>query len=106
MPPLRQAYIREVEALEDTSAQLRAAGKTPEEIAHTVHQRRRDIGIKYKELTSPDMLEKIYRRNLEKYGDKLGPTIDYLRRQGKSWDQIIESSSRTGGADLGLAKPR
>lgn len=31
-----------------------------------------------------DGLEQIYQRNLEKYGDKLGPTIDYLRSKGKT----------------------
>jgi len=64
---------------------------------------RRDLGIKYKHLTPPDLLATIYRRNLIKYGDQLGPTIDYLRRQGKSWEDIIESASRPGGADLGLS---
>jgi hypothetical protein len=106
LPPLRQAYIREVEALKNTAAELRTAGQTPEQIARTLHQMRRDIGIKYKELTPPERLEQFYQRNLEKYGDKLGPSIEYLRGQGKSWEEIIESASRTGGADLGLAKPQ
>ena len=39
---------------------------------------------------------------MEKYGDKLGPTIEYLRAQGKTWEQIIESATRAGGKDLGL----
>ena len=66
---------------------------------------RRDIGIKYKDLTPADKLAEIYARNLEKYGDKLGPTIDYLRGKGKSWEEITEGASRSGGADLGLGKP-
>ena len=44
----------------------------------------------------------IYARNIEKYGDKLGPTVDWLRAKGKSWEQIIESAGRSGGEDLGL----
>jgi hypothetical protein len=85
---------------------LRAAGKTPEEIARTLHQMRRDIGIKYKDLTPAEKMAEIHARNLKEYGDKLGPSIDYLRRvKEKSWDEIIESSSRTGGKDLGLGKP-
>lgn len=40
-----------------------------------------------------------------KVGNNLGPTIDYLREKGKSSEEIIESASRTGGADLGPAKP-
>ncbi|MDN5205233.1 hypothetical protein QQ008_27870 [Fulvivirgaceae bacterium BMA10] len=42
------------------------------------------------------MREKIYARNLEKYGDRLGSTIDWLRKQGKTWDEIIESASKPG----------
>jgi len=48
------------------------------------------------------MLQQIYQRNLQKYGDKLGPSIDYIRQQGKSWDDIINSATRTGGKDLGF----
>jgi hypothetical protein len=64
---------------------------------------RRDLGVEYKNLTPPKELERIYARNLEKYGDRLGPTIDYLRNvTGKTWEQIIKSASRPGGKDLGL----
>ena len=64
---------------------------------------RREIGIKYKNLTPQKELEKIYERNLTKYKDKYGPTVDYLRNTAnKSWEEIIESATRTGGTDLGL----
>jgi hypothetical protein len=105
LPPLREAYIKEVEALKGTAAELRKAGKSEEAIARTLHQKRRDIGVKYKDLTPPEKREEIYQRNQKLYGDKLGPTIDNLIGKGKTWEQIIESASRTGGADLGLAKP-
>ena len=101
-PVLRSRYIEEVGSLNLYGRRMASAGSTKEEIATTLHGLRRSIGEKYKSITPPDMLEKIYQRNIEKYGDKLGPTIDYLRKQGKSWDNIIESSSRAGGKDLGL----
>ncbi|RJL00688.1 cell wall-binding protein [Paracoccus siganidrum] len=82
---------------------MRAEGKSPEEIARTLHADRRNLGIKYKNLTPPEKLQEIYARNLERYGDELGPTIDYLRNaRKKTWEQIIESASRAGGGDLGL----
>jgi hypothetical protein len=40
---------------------------------------RRDLGVQYKDLTPAPELEVIYARNLKTYGDKLGPTIDWLR---------------------------
>lgn len=36
------------------------------------------------------------------YGNPLGPTIEQLRAQGKTWEQIIESATRPGGEDLGF----
>lgn len=91
--------MRGLAGLGDT---LTANGASPELTARVLHAQRRIIGEHYKGLTPPDMLETIYTRNVEKYGDKLGPTIDYLRGRGKSWADIIESASRTGGKDLGF----
>ncbi len=102
LPALRQAYVSEVRALEDVGLNSRAAGATPEATARMLSQMRRDLGEEYKNLTPPDELAKIYARNLEKYGDKLGPTIDYMRKvEGKTWEQIIEKAARPGGKDLG-----
>jgi len=81
---------------------MRKAGLSSEEIARKAFQLRRDIQIKYRSLTPKKTLEKIYARNLAKYGDKDGPTIDWLRSQGKSWDEITDSASRSGGNDLKL----
>lgn len=101
--PLREAYRREVRGLARKAEFMRAEGKSPEEIARTLHADRRNLGIKYKNLTPPEKLQEIYARNLERYGDELGPTIDYLRNERKkTWEQIIESASRAGGGDLGL----
>jgi hypothetical protein len=81
---------------------MRAAGATPEQVARQVHQLRREIGVQYKDLTPPVKLAEIYERNMRVYGDKLGPSIDWLRAKGKSWEQITESASRSGGKDLGF----
>jgi len=82
LPPLLQAYINKVEALKETAEQMRSGGKLSEEIARTLYQMRRDIGVKYKDLTPADQPAKFHARNLEKYGDKFGPSIEYLRGQG------------------------
>ncbi|GIW80226.1 MAG: hypothetical protein KatS3mg105_2033 [Gemmatales bacterium] len=101
LPPLRQQYVTSVYGLRYQGQALRQAGKSSEEIARILHAERRAIAIRFKDLTPPDKLAQIYARNLEKYGDKLGPTIEWLRGPGgKTWGQIIESASRAGGADL------
>ncbi len=98
---LRNQYASEVEGLSAKIAPLRASGNTSEQIARSLNAERRNLGIKYKNITPSDELQKINQRNLDKYGDKLGPSIDYLRSRGKTWDQIIESATRPGGKDLG-----
>ncbi len=102
LPPLRKQYVEAVEALNQKVARMRAQGATNEQIARTLHAERRALGVQFKELTPPEKLGEIYQRNLEKYGDKLGPTIEWLRQRGKTWDQIIESATRPGGKDLGF----
>ena len=75
---------------------------TPEEIARELHAKRNALKVKYRALTPPEVLSKIEQRNLAKYGDKLGPSIEQLRASGKSWGSIIESATRAGGEDLGF----
>lgn len=99
---LRQAYVDEVKALEGVALDMRASGASSEQVARQLHQMRRDLGVRYKGLTPAVQVEVVYARNLERYGDKLGPTVDWLRAKGKSWEQIIESASRPGGKDLGF----
>lgn len=102
LPPLRQKYEDAVTSLKNKAAAMRKGGYSEEEIARTLHAERRALGVEYKNATPPELLEKIYQRNEDKYGDPLGPSIDYLRSRGKSWKQITESACRPGGIDLGF----
>jgi hypothetical protein len=102
LPPLREAYVNEVRGLRAKGERLLAEGQSPEQVAKTLNSDRRALGIKYKDLTPKPLLEKIYQRNLEKYGDRLGPTIDWLRSRGYTWKQIIDRASTPGGKDLGF----
>lgn len=101
-PMLRQQYEAAVSKLAEKAIAMRGQGTPPEQIARLLHSERRALGVKFKDLTPPDKLAEIYARNLQKYGDKLGPSIDWLRARGKTWNQIIESASRPGGKDLGF----
>ena len=105
---LRQQYESAVRALSDRAAQMRSGDRPLEEIARTLHAERRALGEQFKTMTPPDALEQIYVRNIERYGDRLGPSIDWLiergLRQGKTleqiWESIITSASRPGGQDI------
>ncbi len=102
VPTLRQEYLKAVSGLAEKATEMRQAGMSSEQIARALHTERRALGEQFKARTSPEVLNRIHNRNIERYGDRLGPTVDFLREQGKSWDDIIESASRPGGRDLGF----
>lgn len=65
-----------------------------EQVARTLNQARRDLGIQYKKATPQPLRDYIYEINMGRYKDKLGPTYEYLRKEGKSDMEIINSASR------------
>lgn len=99
-PALRQAYEAEVKSLAQKAAEMKAAGHSVEEIAIQLHAERRALGVIYKDMTPPELLKTILERNVRVYGDELGPSIEWLRARGKSWEDIIKSASKPGGKDL------
>ncbi|MCI0564947.1 MAG: hypothetical protein MN733_41300, partial [Nitrososphaera sp.] len=102
LPPLRQQYIDAVTELGSKIPAMREAGMSSEQIARSLHGERRALGETFKDLTPSKKLQEIYERNVKLYGDRLGPSIEWLRAQGKSWEDIIESAKRPGGKDLGF----
>ncbi len=75
--------------------ELQHQGLSEESIAKKLHQARRDLGVKYKNLTPKELKEYIYEVNESRYGDKLGPTFDYLKNvKKKSYAKIIQSAQR------------
>jgi len=98
----RAAYEQAVKGLSCKAAQMSADGKSSEDIARALWADRRAIGEQFKGLTPPELLKSITERNIQRYGDPLGPSIDWLRSQGKTWEAIINSAQRTGGKDLGF----
>ncbi|MFJ4064095.1 DUF6861 domain-containing protein [Pseudomonas sp. NPDC089996] len=100
LPALRQLYVREVFDLQQRVNAMRASSTSLEEIAKFAYSSRTTIKLKYREFTPPDILKTIDERNIGKYGDKLGPTFEWLVEKGKSYEQIIESATRSGGRDL------
>jgi hypothetical protein len=102
LPSLRKKYVIEVISLRDKIPAMRNMGMSMEEIARVLHAERRALGVKYKDLTPPNLREKFLARNVREYGDELGPTIEWFRKKGKSWEEIIEGAITPGGQDLGF----
>ena len=97
---LRLDYETHVKALTEKAEGLRQQGLAPEAIARAMHAERRALGIEFKNRSTPEARQAIYNRNLERYGDKLGPTIEFLLNEGKDWEDIIESAARPGSGSL------
>ncbi len=72
----RKAYEADVRALTTKVAEMRAAGHSIEAIAIEIHGHRRALGVKYKDVTPPELLNTILERNIRVYGDAFGPTIE------------------------------
>ena len=93
--PLRQAYENEVAGLKSYGEELLSSGMSEDQVARTLNQARRDLGIKYKNATPQPLRDYIYEVNMRRYGDKLGPTYDWLvSERGATNMEIINSSSR------------
>ena len=100
----REAYHESIHELYQTKADMEAQGKSVEEIARTVSNRRNEMRIEaYKD--NPDGLATLKESNLEKYGNENGGTPEYYYEKTGSWEAVIEKAFLTNaGADaiLGL----
>ena len=93
---LRAEYERLVIGLGAKIQALRATGLDDEAIARTLHAERRALTVRFKQQTPEYLRSVFHERTMRRYGNPIGPTIEYLRRSGKSWIEIIESASRPG----------
>ena len=73
---------------------MRAAGKTDEEIARAVSQRRNELRLEAY-VGDPEGLAVAKRRNLETYGSELGPTPESLFQKYGSWQKVTEKALGT-----------
>jgi predicted TIM-barrel fold metal-dependent hydrolase len=93
---IRARYETAVRDLRERVAELRRDGVPAETIAREVHAERRRLAAHFKALTPEPYRTRIYERTIQVYGNELGPSIEFLRAQGKSWEAIIESAMRPG----------
>ena len=97
---LRAEYEEKVRVILIEADRRLKAGESLESVARWAHSTRRQLGITFKEMTPQPIRQIVYLRNRLRYGDSLGPTIQYLRERGKSWEEIIQSAASPGGEDL------
>ena len=76
------------------------AGRTPEEIARTLSAERLALEQQFRQGLHPEILGEIEARQVAQYGNRMGATVEWLREQGRTWEQIAEGAMRPGGGDL------
>lgn len=96
---IRLQYHGLIKNMRTTEAEMRAAGKSEEEIARKLVQMRNDAKDITRAGMSPEDVAKLEQRNIQHYGNPLGPTAEQQLQKYGSWDKVIEAAKRTN-ADL------
>ena len=97
---VRAGYNKDINA--QITPLVTSMKKPTKELAMKVFTLRRKIGKKYKNLTPEKNRKVIYKRNIKKYGDALGPKfLDMMKyhkgkglNESEAYEQIIRSSIR------------
>jgi RHS repeat-associated protein len=89
---VRVIYNSALRAIEDTVSIMQGTGKSVKEIAEAVVKIRNEAKVSARALQNADDVAKIEARNLKKYGDAIGPTLEQLYLEYGSYEVIIEKS--------------
>lgn len=98
---IRNGYSREVNEIKILGDRMLSRGISPKKVAKIMHEKRRDIGKKYKDFTPDELKPFIFGRNIKEYNDALGPSFKTLVERGLRkghtrdtiWMRIIETST-------------
>ena len=104
MKQQREDYHASLKELYQIKDDMEAQGKSIEEIARAVCNRRNEIRMEACK-DNPEELEKLKESNLAAYGNENGGTPDFFYEKYGSWETVIEKAfSTNAGADacLGL----
>jgi hypothetical protein len=93
---LREEYEERVRLLAGVAEELLAQGCSVEQTARHVHGLRRTLAEEFKALTPEPWRSRIRARTVAVYGNETGPTIEFLRQRGRSWDEIVRGAGRPG----------
>lgn len=97
--PLRQKYENAVKNLSNYEVKLRSKGLDEKEVAQSMHQARRNLGVKYQNLTPAALRDYIYEINMKRYnGDPLGGSFEFFENKYMGdYSKIIDSAKRPNG---------
>lgn len=82
--------------LRGRASEMQRNGACAEAIARAMHAERIRLASSFKEQTPEPYRTRIHERTARVYGNASGPTIEFLRTAGKSWEAIAEGAMRPG----------
>jgi uncharacterized Zn-binding protein involved in type VI secretion len=93
--PLRAEYESRVAGLSDYERTLKDQDLSQRDVAQSMHQARRELGVEYKDATPEPLRDYIYDVNQERYGDPLGPSFESLEdKYNGNYKKIIDAAKR------------
>ena len=92
----RAHYEAEVMALGSAATRMLDAGVSQEHVARWIVAQRNALKQRFRALTPPDDRVRLEAWTLGRYGNALGPSVEWLRDAGKSWREIIDGATRPG----------
>ncbi|MFG2501192.1 hypothetical protein ACGFSB_23655 [Streptomyces sp. NPDC048441] len=102
---VRLRYHRLLDTMERVADRMHEEGRSDEEIARVLVDMRNDAKDITRAGMSPEAVQALEQRNMDKYGNPLGPTADQQFAKYGSWAKVIEASTRTSAAvdrELGI----
>ena len=90
----RADYEAAVTRLKSEALELIVRGRSAEQAARYVVERRNLLKIEFRQDLPPAVLALIEERNRRKYGHAVGPTAEALFERYGSWPAVIAAASR------------
>ena len=99
---IRLRYVTWLKSLENEVKVLRKAGKSSKEIAHWAVETRNALKVSARARMIEEggvfgkVLVKILEKwNMHRYQDPVGPTVEWFIKEGKTFDEMIESAGHS-----------
>ncbi len=92
---VRVIYNASIRTIETSISTMRAAGKGAKEIAEVVVQHRNDAKVAARALMEAADVAKLEARNIAKYGNPIGPSLEQMLKEGYTYETIVEASTHT-----------
>lgn len=102
---VRLRYHRLLDTMERVADRMHEEGRSDEEIARVLVDMRNEAKDITRAGMSPEAVQALEQRNMEKYGNPLGPTADQLFAKYGSWAKVIDAATRSSAAvdkELGI----